>query len=329
MQAEEPAKRNRAGHLMEQKPTAKEQALGWFTRLNSDNADKEDHRAFVSWLSQSPENRAEYAALENIWLDLGHVKDPRSNVVSLPQQSHGRQFSRRQFFMGGTLAASLAGVAVINGWHRYLLSDYHTAAGEIKEVKLEDGSRVVLDADSALAASFSRKERRVSLQKGRAFFEVAKDRERPFLVDMSEGEVRALGTQFTVHQWADRVTVSVAESAVGIVAPNSSRMKIAAGQSVSYHADGFDEIRPFSLSTGLAWQSGKLVFEDRPFRQVVDDLNRYRTGRIFVTDTSLLDLRVSGVFDLSDPEKILKNIVKTLPVRLVEATDYLAFLLPA
>lgn len=98
------------------------------------------------------------------------------------------------------------------------------------------------------------------------------------------------------------------------------------GESVSYGPGGMQQIARVDVESDLAWRRGKLIFEDRPLQQVVADVNRYRSGTIRILDAKLMDLRVSGIFNIAEPDAVLTTITETLPVRAVRLTDYLVLL---
>ncbi|MGE6783856.1 FecR family protein [Ensifer adhaerens] len=217
----------------------------------------------------------------------------------------------------------------IAGLPDFWASDFATGTAEQLDVAFADGSTASLDADSAIAVDFTDKTRRIKLLRGRAYFDVAKDMQRPFVVEAASGVTTALGTRFAVHEWDGTVTIAVEESAVSVVAPNRSTVRIGVGQNVSYGEDGMGAIGGVDLASEMAWRRGKLIFEDKPLRQVVADVNRYRKGTIKVTDRRLNDLRISGIFDIRDPEGVLDAIAAALPVRLTRLTDYLILVRPA
>jgi transmembrane sensor len=235
---------------------------------------------------------------------------------------------RRSFLAGGAVAAGVVGFAGLKGVP-YWLSDYATGTGEQRTVTLPDGSAISLDADSAIATAYDDQFRRIRLLHGRAFFDVAKDPARPFIVEAADGSVTALGTRFVVHEWADTVTVSVEESAVSVVAPDRTHAVLKAGENVSYARQGIGKVEGGDVEAALAWRRGKLIFEDRPLRQVIADVNRYRTGTIRLLDARLLDLRVSGIFDIRNPNGVLDAITSGLPVKSLQLSPYLVLLRPA
>jgi transmembrane sensor len=305
---------------------AREEALAWFVRCHSGDATAADRAAHARWLSASDHNRIEYARLAGVWSDLDSVADPRRSTAHRPARS---AVTTRRAFLAGGAALAAASVVVFANPPDFLTADHATGTGELRNVSLSDGSTVELDADSALALDFSARARNVRLLRGRAFFDVAADASRPFGVLAGNGSVTALGTRFVVHEWAGTVTVAVEESAVSVRAPDRSEAVVAAGQNVSFDERRLGAVEPADLASETAWRRGKLIFEDRPLAQVLADVGRYRPGIIRVTDRDLLDLRVSGIFDVSNPEGVLDVIRRTLPVRTVELTRYLVLLRPA
>lgn len=312
---------------MDLQPDARDQALQWFVRINSGDASAADRAAFEAWLAADPAHGREIDALTGLWADLGRIPDPRPHPAPRVPL-----FGRRRILAGGLAFAGLGGVVAMTGLPPVLTSDIWTGTGELRTVTLADGTRVDLDAGSALSLAFSDSIREVSLDRGRALFTVAKDPARPFRVAAGPGRSTALGTQFVVHRWADEVTVAVTESAVSVAAPGAggtAEARVAAGEQVSYGPAGLGAVRKADGQVETAWRRGKLVFEDRPLRQVVAELGRYRSGTIAMTDGALAGLRVSGIFDVSDPDAALDAITRTLPVRVVSLTRYLVVLRPA
>lgn len=309
--------------------TAQDEALSWFVRINSGDATEAEKADHAAWMAKDPGNRAEYAKLGDIWSYLDRIPDPRVSTKRPASRIPNAAISRRALLAGGSAAAlSAAGVVAICR-PDFLTSDYATAAGELRSVTLPDGSLVELDSDTAIALAFTDEARVVKLLRGRVYFDVARDRSRPFTVLAEDGSTTALGTRFVVHEWAGTVTVSVEESAVSVVAPDRlQKVVVKAGENVSYNTASLGEVRSADVASETAWRRGKLVFEDRPLRQVLADVNRYRSGFIRVTDSRLFDMRVSGVFDISNPDGILDAIGSALPIRVTRMTRYLVILQP-
>ncbi|MFG1376164.1 FecR family protein [Xanthobacter autotrophicus] len=314
------------------RPTARDAALGWFVKMRSGEVTPAEAVAFQSWIAAAAENRREYESLETLWGDLDQMGDPRRAAAaggSPAFRASGPMMSRRGLFIGATgmAAAVVAGVAL--GVPDWFDGAIRTGVGEQRQLTLADGSRVDLDADSALSLQFTPQARQLALLRGRAFFDVAPDPARAFSVTAAGGVTTASGTQFSVHLWSNEVTVAVTESAVSIRAGAAALAQLRAGEAVSYDASGIGETEQVSDAQASAWRRGKLIFEDRPLRQVIADVNRYRPGTIMVTDSTLLRLRVSGIFDIRQPDGVLEAITRSLPVRSMALTRYLVLLYPA
>lgn len=307
------------------KERLEDEALAWFVRLNSGEATAAERSAHATWMAASPPNRNEYEKLAEIWSDLDKLGDPRIRKVPA-LAGRPSTIGRRSFLAGGAVSLGVAGVVGLNGLPDFLLSDYETGTAELRDLTLADGSSVSLDADTAIAMDFGDTRRAVRLLRGRALFDVAKDARRPFVVEAGDGATTALGTRFVVHRWADTVTVSVEESAVSVRAPDRSFATLQVGQNISYGETGLSAVGTVDVQTETAWRRGKLIFKDRPLRQVIADVNRYRAGTIRIVDGELNSLRVSGIFDVANPDGVLGAISAALPIRVLRLTDYLVLL---
>ncbi len=297
-------------------------ALEWFLRMQSGETTQAERLAHARWLAEADVHRQEYRKLEGLWADFDAIPRPVIEPVDR---------GRRRFLVGASagLAASLAGVAIWQGGYLGGLGDFSTGTGEQRTIRLADGSEVTLDADSAIDVGFDEQARRVHLLQGRAFFDVAADKARPFSVEASKGIATALGTRFSVHRREASVTVDVEESTVSVVAPDASTVVLNAPESLSYSRHGVARMGRIDTEVAAAWRHGKLIFEDQPLGQVIEDVNRYRRGAIRIYGNGLQGLRVSGIFDMANPDAVLETITRTLPISAYRLTDYFVVLRPA
>lgn len=306
---------------------ARDEALAWFVKLSSGHAVEEDYDAHRAWISADAANADEYAKLRGMWKDFDQLKDPRSFPIK--SRTNSKTISRRLFMSGGAAGLTAAGAALVFGLPDIVTGAISSGVGELRSLTLDDGSSAELDADTAIKLSYTVQERRLTLLKGRAYFSVAKDPSRPFIVETNFGQTTALGTRFTVHQQDDSAIVSVEESAVAVEQGHGNRVVVSAGEFITYNESQTSQVQPIVIDDAFAWRRGKLIFEDRPLAQVISDINRYRRGIIKVSDSRLLDLRVSGIFDLRQPEGVLDALVATLPINATYLTSYLVVLSPA
>jgi transmembrane sensor len=309
--------------------TVLQDAQQWFVLLRDDAATAEDRRRFTAWLAADPAHRRAWDDTERLWtrldavvpalrletLDLRGVLAPQP--VSMTRRTWLKQAAAAALVLGGGTA-----------WYATsadLFADHRTAVGERRGLTLADGSRVDLDAGSALSVAFTDGQRRITLHHGRAFFQVAKDAARPFVVVAGNGEVRALGTAFDVKHGLHAVRVAVSEHAVAVsVAGESARLE--AGAAMDYSAAGLGAAAGADIASLLSWRQDRLFFQEAPLSDVVADLDRYRRGRIVILDEAIANLPVTGFFHAAQAEAALQTIAATLPVRLTRLTDRLVLI---
>lgn len=305
-----------------------DQAIDWLARLHSGAAVPADRAAFAAWRASSPAHAAAACEAEALWSDLGATRTAttfRHDAGVLPFKAPERPKPgpiRRRVVLAGALAASLAVVVAgsgVLGPVAGLFADHSTGIGDQRRVALPDGSIAVLNTATALSVRFAEGERRVVLHAGEIFLEVAKDADRPFLVEAGRGEARAVGTVYAVRRQGDAVGVTVAEGVVEVgLAGSDAPVRLTVGQHATYGAHR-PPTQASTVDAGAetAWRRGKLIFNRRPLGEVVAELERYRHGRILVTGEDLRRLQVTGVFDLAQSNDLLRAIEQSLPVKVV------------
>ncbi len=241
-----------------------------------------------------------------------------------PKHAHGKY---RRWFIPLGLAASVAAVTLIV-WPSLIFRSgtYRTSRGEQQSIVLSDGSVVQLNTLSTLVVHFDKDRRRVELLRGEALFRVAHDPARPFDVQTPFAVVRAVGTEFNVYNHPDSTQVSVIEGKVRIAAVSTApsgnalspkvdstqaAIPLVAGQQVT--VSSVTEPKPIAanVSTTTAWVQRRIVLENDSVRSAVEQFNRYNRVQIHVQDAALADLRISGVFDVDDPQALIKYLEQT------------------
>jgi len=306
------------------RPTSgpRDEALVWFVRMNSGDATAADEVRFDAWLAADPVHRREYERLGSLWSELDALPDPR-RARGAPTH---RGYSRRGLLVAGAAFVGLAAAVPLSGVTSALAADFRTGTGERKSVTASDGTRIDLDAGTAIAEDYTPALRRLRLIEGRAAFSVADEPRRRFEVACGEGACHATHGTFVVHRRVEDVVVAVEDGAVSVTSRVAGPVELRPGQCVSYSSTGLGPVETVSGDAETAWRRGKLIFRDRPLDDVVADLNRYREGRIVIADRSLAALRLDGIFDTARPDAALEAMVNTLPVRAWRLTDYLIVL---
>lgn len=282
------------------------QANAWVARLTSGQATVEDARALREWCASSVAHAQAYKAATELWRQLGQ----------LPAAPARRAPRRRLLASGLAACALLLGFAWLQaGQHidgQAWLADVSTGVGERREVVLEDGSRVELDARTRLDLDFSTERRRLVLSGGAAVFHVQHDANRPFVVEADNGSVTAIGTVFEVRHQPEGVRVTCSEGVVAVRLAEQPVQRLVAGQQLRYDSSTSSAPAAVNSQEALAWRQDLLVFKQRPLAELVDELNRYRTGRIALADAATARRPVSGVFHLQRPDEALAHIRSSL-----------------
>ncbi|MCY1365442.1 Protein FecR [compost metagenome] len=146
-------------------------------------------------------------------------------------------------------------------------------------------------------------------------FHVRHDPTRPFVVEAEGGSVTALGTVFEVRHQGDGIRVLCSEGVVAVVSPGQARQRLQAGEQLSYGRATETSPAPINSHEALAWRQDLLVFKQRPLAELVDELNRYRPGRIILANAEAASRPVSGVFHLRRPDEALAHIQSSLGLR--------------
>lgn len=329
-----------------------DRAEAWVILLHSGSATDEHRRELAAWRAASPDHEAAFRAAERLWRDMGMALAPEAasgcEESQAPFQSPSSRASRRSqprgragvfrtarsvgkqrrtaFALAACLLASVIALRML-GLTDVWFSDYHTATGERSEITLADGSRVILDTDTALSVHLGEQLRRVELYRGRASFRVAADPARPFEVAVGAVTARALGTAYDVALSGNEVLVNVLEHSVAVRVSGSERaLTLAAGQRTRWNGRELSEPEPVNSRTASAWHKGKMIFDDRPLAEAIAELDRYRPGTIWITSAELRALRVTGVFPLNQPDTVLKDMAATLKLRTTKLGPWITLL---
>lgn len=299
-----------------------EQAASWYATLRSEDATEQERQSWRDWLAQSPEHARAWAHVEAV----GRRFDPlrrsgRESAVAGIEAARRGTVGRRQALNGiaGLFGLGLAGWL---GWRHTPLpeivmawdADYRTATGEQREIALADGSRVWLNTGSALSVDYRADIRLLRLIAGEILIQTAADDAgRPFCVDTRCGRMQALGTRFSVRHDEGRTRLDVFESAVEIRNTAGAVQRVDAGQRADFTGHVISALEPAEAARE-AWRRGVLLADNIPLRQLIDELARYRPGRIGVAP-EVAELSVMGVYPANDPERALAMLENTLPVR--------------
>ncbi len=297
-------------------------ATRWYVLLRSGQATAGDWQRYEQWRAADPRHDALCRQLES---RLGMFQVPQAQGVSgkVVQQALEASSSRRHVLqvalagagvaVGAALLAKPLGVPLTE-----LSADIRTGTGERRAVTLDDGSELLLNAQSAADIQFDPQRRLIRLREGELLAKVASDRIRPFLIQTDQTRLRAYGNRFLVREREGMGQVVALNGAVEIEGQNGERLQLAAGHEVHYDRAGFGPVQA-SSSGATAWVDGFLQVRDRPLAEVIDALRPYHNG-VLRLDPAVAGLRVSGLYRLDNPQQILDTLARTLPIHITRRT---------
>jgi transmembrane sensor len=305
-------------------------AAGWVARQRSGVMTAEEAQALQQWLAADPAHREMFDHVEGLWrASAGLRTDPR--IMALRDEAMAAYPARRRPWLPFAAAAAFA-VALLGGWE--VISPqtapspaliglpqeqvFSTGVGQTANVTLSDGSIVTLDTDSRVRAREASGKRLVWLDRGQAFFKVAHDASRPFVVTAGGRTITALGTAFNVRLDRGRVEVVLAEGRVKVEGPPPSIFspapkrppvaeltpgsRLTAGEAQNW------QIAKVDVDTATSWRKGQLVFVRRPLGDVADELNRYSEKKIIVRDETLARAPITGGFAEGDVDGFVRAV---------------------
>ncbi|KDE38853.1 Fe2+-dicitrate sensor, membrane component [Nitrincola lacisaponensis] len=298
-----------------------EQAAEWFALLRSGEATAAQQLAWQQWLQASVEHQRAWFYVERIGqrFEPIQVSPVRSAAVSAFCQVQNQQARRRQVLRGLLVlsGSSLLGWA---GWQqttqfRLPMADYHTATGEIRMLALQDGTHVWLNALSAVNEQYQPHQRQLTLVSGEMLVQTAPDPSRQFIVTTPYGQLRALGTRFSVRLEDHHVLVAVYDGAVEIqTAWHGTTQIIPAGSQARFTDERIFSAEPADPARE-AWSRGILIAQDIPLTELITELRRYYSGHLSLSPDAA-ELRVFGSYPVTDIEQTLSMLESVLPIQI-------------
>lgn len=309
-----------------------EKAIDWMVRLRADKPDAALQERFNAWLALNPAHAQAWATLQE------RLGGSFNTLRALDRRVPGQAGEARQLLLQPQASRRdalrvIAGLSLVGGaaWlgarsplGDSLLADLHTGRGQHQDFTLDDGSRLSLNADSAVDLHFNDQQRRVILRHGELVIQVAPDPRRPLRVRTAQGDIRALGTRFLVAQERDATRVVVLQHSVNVRLFDGTTVDLQEGQSALLQAG---KIAPLAgdQSHRADWLSGRLNVLNEPLEQVIEALRPYHRGFVRVAP-DVRNLRVQGVFPLNDPDRVLTALAETLPIRVDRYSPWLTLI---
>lgn len=291
-------------------------AAAWVARVDRSGEDQDVQAELAAWLAGDERRQGAYFRAHSAWamLDRASVlaggkidEQDEADEHATPPPASG-WLSRRQMLWGSSAAAA-SFAALVTGvglWPKPALR-IETALGEIRRVPLKDGSMAAVNTETKIAVTMRPEIRQIAIDHGEAWFQVAKDRARPFVVEAGDVRVKAVGTAFSVRRTDAGADVQVTEGVVEVwsVGDESNVRRVAAGaRTFVSNASGPTEVAEASVAIdrSLAWRSGQLIFDGDTLGEAAAAFNRYNAVQVRIDDPALAREKFVGRFRTNEPE---------------------------
>ncbi|MYM81040.1 DUF4880 domain-containing protein [Duganella sp. FT50W] len=310
--------------------TIDDQAASWMVRRTGRGLNAREQRQFDAWLAADIRHQGAYLRALAIDNALGHAT-VQENLRPRPDGQHQQQQRRqppRAWSRLPRFGALAAGLALVCGLllHAIGNNELVTAKGEMRQFPLADTSVASLNSASKVAVELTDTARRVNLKQGEAWFKVAKDQRKPFIVSAGAVRIKAVGTAFAVRRYPQGAEVLVTEGVVEVWSNKGGpkRLLLSQGERAfvpELASEMHASRQPAEIARRLAWRSGKLVFINQTLAEAVADFNRYSPRKLVIADPSLYGVAFIGQYAADAPEVFAKDVCAYLNVPLQITAD--------
>ena len=316
----------------EERQAIEEEAARLYLKARESDAEAEWNAAYA-WVELNPAHGVAFAKAEAGWELTERLRETAPPVgpeaIAGPAGRFEALFGRRT--VGALLAATLLGTIGTVGLEKWAAVDrYRTVIGQEQEFRLEDGSTVRLNTDSAIEVAMQSDQRLVRLLKGEARFDVAHNASRPFVVSAGDTTLRAVGTAFNVRLRPELTELTVIEGRVAVRDNGAASHTVAAGSAAAIRGGtvAITRLEKTQLVQRTAWQNGVIQFDGETLDQAVAEFNRYRRTPIVIGDPQLASIRIGGTFKPANSDQFVSALRQSFGIRSVADKGDSIILLP-
>jgi len=310
----------------------REVAIGWFIRIKDIEADDPLRSKFEQWLMANVAHQQAYADVAKVWASFDSPHDLEKLADIADQDAFFQQSARSKKIknaVAGALAAVAIGMAGLLGlqtWHAQPVMQMiaQVEVGQVQSQRLEDGTLMTMNTGTDIEVTYYRDRRLVNLKRGEAIFEVARDENRPFIIDSGKAKITVLGTRFAVNRLHKLVRVSVAHGTVRVEPQNaesatkSSTLILHDGEVAEVKNDAAKAIRSHhQASDAFAFEKGMVIFEEADLDEIAETLSRYRKLPLVAEQPVSGNVHISSMLKADAIETFIHQMPEMAPVQIV------------
>ncbi len=264
-----------------------------------------------AWLRAATAHRVAFLRLDQAWQRADRLRAlkgaaPAFTPAPAPRPSGWAWVARSpvRHAAAGLSLATLALVLGLNFAKPAQTQNYATERGQRESVTLTDGSKLTLNTATQLRTEVTPQARQVWLEHGEAFFDIAHDAKRPFVVHAGKQTVTVLGTKFSLYRDGDKLRVAVLEGRVQVQADQNRPAVLTRADTALADAGNLllTKLSPQQLTASLGWLQGKLVFNEVSLAEAARQFNRYGRKQLVIKDDAASRILIGGVFDAANVE---------------------------
>nr|WP_262381229.1 MULTISPECIES: FecR domain-containing protein [unclassified Pseudomonas] len=292
-----------------------DQALDWLIALQCPQPGQQAE--FQAWLDADPSHAQAFAKAQAAWG--GAPVHSAAVALNAPRKPSAWRRIKPHWKPLATAAVLLLGLFSFSNLPVRLQADHLTVVGERQRLQLDDGSKVLLNTNSAFSSTIDEHQRIARLYQGEAFFDVAANRGLPLQIDAGPVRASVSDTAFAVRYLNGEAQVQVQRGDVDLSTTfGNNRVRLSAGESIRVGPKGFGQPAKLDATKELAWVQGRLIFENCPMSEVLAELRRYYPGWIVNTNEQLASVAVTGNYRLDQPLDVVRSLAHITSAKLSE-----------
>ncbi len=288
-----------------------QQAADWVARMDR-GLDSDETEALEAWKAQSTRHAGALARAQAVFahFDLGaEIESVAHTSAREPTHQDATSGTRRHWPLLAAAASVVLAALVVIVMSIDTVDHYSTMVGEVRHLPLPDGSTLTLNTDTRVEVKMNASTRHVALRGGQIMLDVARDEQRPFIVDSGEARIEVVGTRFSVRNDPGRtLEVVVLDGTIELsrAVKDERRDPIRMSRNTRAITTDSGEIELDKLESSeterlLQWRDGMLAFSGDTLGEAVKEFSRYSRTRIVIDDPAVAERRIVGLYRATDP----------------------------